>query len=285
MAITFDGSNRLMILTTGTVVLDVRDLYSRWKDWVLAGNAQYPVAFSPVGGEDIDIAAGTEVPFYCFLINGWRVRPQEASHTLKVTNGILLVDGGGDPFVDTLSPYTVRINYQQPVQAITVATGGGGGATAQDVWEYPTRTLTANTGTGMVTPFEYKAKTNTQAEGDPGSGYLAWNHVTQNLATELYIDMTTNNGLSLDTFLDVVPAGTGLYLQDKDDATRYQRWVVLQSVHATGYHKLLVSLVESAGGNLPNNHTIVLVFNGVGVGIEVPTAQENADAVWAKVLP
>jgi hypothetical protein len=142
VAINFDGSYRLMVLTGGTVVLDIRDLYSRWKDWVSAGNAQYPVAFLPIGGEPIDLSAGTEIPFYSFLINGWRVRPQESSHTLKVTNGILLVDGGGDPFVDTIGAYMVRINYQQPVQAITVATGGGGGVTAQEVWDHGTRTLT-----------------------------------------------------------------------------------------------------------------------------------------------
>jgi hypothetical protein len=32
--------------------------------------------------------------------------------------------GGGDPFIDTNGNYVVRVNYQQPVQAITVATGG-----------------------------------------------------------------------------------------------------------------------------------------------------------------
>jgi hypothetical protein len=44
-----------------------------------------------------------------------------------VNDGILLVEGGGDPFVNTTGSYVVRINYQQPVQAITVATGGGSG--------------------------------------------------------------------------------------------------------------------------------------------------------------
>jgi hypothetical protein len=45
-----------------------------------------------------------------------------------VTDGILLVDGGGDPFTNTTGAYIVRVNYQQPVQAISFATGGGGGA-------------------------------------------------------------------------------------------------------------------------------------------------------------
>lgn len=89
---------------------------------------------SQVGGNDIDVTAGTSIPIYIYLLNGWKIRPREASHTLAVTNGILLVDGGGDPFVNPSGSFTVRINYQQPVQALTVATGGGGGGlTAQDV--------------------------------------------------------------------------------------------------------------------------------------------------------
>jgi hypothetical protein len=92
-----------------------------------------------VGGDDIDLTAGTAVPIYAYLTNGWRIRPQESDHTLTVNDGVLLVDGGGDPFLDTLGDFTVRVNYQQPVQAITVATGGGGGATpsqvADAVWQ------------------------------------------------------------------------------------------------------------------------------------------------------
>jgi hypothetical protein len=131
---TFDGPNKLIILDAGDGnTLDVVDLYSRWKDWVLAGNTQYQPAFIPVGGEDIDLGAGTQVPLYAFLANGWRLRPREATHTLNISGGILLVEGGGDPFVNTLGAFVVRINYQQPVQAITVATGGGGGASPGDI--------------------------------------------------------------------------------------------------------------------------------------------------------
>lgn len=128
MAITFDGPNKLAILSLGTSSLDVVDLYSRWKDWARTGdNSKYLPAFAPVGGETIDASAGTSVPLFAFLANGWRIRPQESSHTLNVTGGVLLVDGGGDPFVSTLGAFNVRVNFSQPVQAITVATGGSSG--------------------------------------------------------------------------------------------------------------------------------------------------------------
>jgi hypothetical protein len=151
MTISFDAATQRINLSLGTTALDVRDLYSRWKDWVqVSDNTKYLPAFSATGGDTIDSGAGTSIPAYAFLTNGWRIKPQEANHTLAVTGGVLLVSGGGDPFVNTTGSYIVRINYSQPVQAITVSTGGGAAPSASDVaaavWAYVTRTLTTNPG-------------------------------------------------------------------------------------------------------------------------------------------
>lgn len=125
MTISFDGPSKLATLSSGTTTLSVTDLWSRWVDWMLVSdNSKYLPMFKTVGGDTIDATAGTAIPTYAFLLNGWRVRPQETNHTLYVTGGVLLVDGGGDPFINTLGAYMVRINYSQPVQAITVNTGG-----------------------------------------------------------------------------------------------------------------------------------------------------------------
>ena len=133
MAISFDGSTKVISLSTGTTTLGVRDLWSRWVDWFLTSdNSKYLPAFSQVGGDDIDTSAGTKIPIYAFLLNGWKIKPQEANHTLNVTDGILLVSGGGDPFMDTTGSYIVRINYQQPVQAISFTSGGSGGLTTEE---------------------------------------------------------------------------------------------------------------------------------------------------------
>lgn len=134
MALAFDGPNKLVILSPGTTSLDVADVWSRWVDWMLTSdNSKYLPAFRTVGGDTIDASAGTSVPVYAYLVNGWRVRPQEANHTLNVTGGVLLVEGGGAPFVATLGAFNVQVNYSQPVQAITVATGGGSGGTDPEV--------------------------------------------------------------------------------------------------------------------------------------------------------
>lgn len=131
MALTFNGPDAEIILTSGTTELSILDLWSRWVDWFLTSdNSKYLPAFKQVGGDDIDQSQGSKIPIYAFLTNGWRIKPQEANHTLTVKDGVLVVNGGGDPFINTDGAYIVRINYQQPLQAITVVSGSG--VTAQD---------------------------------------------------------------------------------------------------------------------------------------------------------
>lgn len=132
--LTFNGVTKRIDISAATT-MSVRDLWSRAVDWWLTSdNSKFIFPLAQVGGNDIDLGAGTKVPIYAFLMSGWRVKPQEAHHTLNVIDGILLVDGGGDPFVNTSGSFIVRVNYQQPVQAISFSTGGGGGATPASIW-------------------------------------------------------------------------------------------------------------------------------------------------------
>jgi hypothetical protein len=150
MTISFDASTQRINLSAGTVALDVRDLYSKWKEWVqVSDNTKYLPAFSATGGDTIDAGAGTSIPCYAFLLNGWRIKPQEASHTLAVSGGVLLVSGGGDPFVNTTGSFVVRINYSQPVQAVTVSTGGST-STAPTAEEIATAILAAAQGSPIA---------------------------------------------------------------------------------------------------------------------------------------
>ena len=125
MAYAFDGVNKIITYSAGTTAMDVKDLYSRWKDWVKSQGSQYAQAMSVVGGDPIDIAASTYVATYIFLENDWRIRPAEESHTLKVSNGTLLTSNGDDPFIPTVGYFNVQIKYSQPVQAQAVITETG----------------------------------------------------------------------------------------------------------------------------------------------------------------
>ena len=127
MAITLDGATRRIILDSTSV--SAAQIWSAWVDWHEA-NQQWPLAFQLVGGNAL--GGGLFIPPYFFLMNGWRVRPMEASHNLTIT-GNLFVDGGGVPVVGTLGTYQVNVNYTVPVQAQGIATSGSTGPTASEI--------------------------------------------------------------------------------------------------------------------------------------------------------
>lgn len=157
MAITIDPTSRRFILDSAT--LSARDIYVAWVDWVaLSDNVKFPQAFRSTGGDDL--GSGISIPPYYFLMNGWRVRPMEMSHTLTI-NGNLFVDGSGDPIVPTLGVFNVLVKTVVPVQAQGISTTGGSSTapSAADIWAYNNRTLTSSGAGGGATLAEIEAST------------------------------------------------------------------------------------------------------------------------------
>ena len=112
MPIAFDAENRRIVLDSAST--SAVELWSRWSDWAAAGdNAKYLPAFRQAGGDDL--GGGLSIPPYMFLLNGWRVRPMEASHQLIVT-GNLFVEEGGSPIVNTLGAFNVSVQLTVPVR-------------------------------------------------------------------------------------------------------------------------------------------------------------------------
>jgi len=139
----FNGDTRIIQLTPGTTTLDVRGLYSSWKSWMSSGGSKYDAVFSVVGGDPVNESAGIYITSYFYLLNGWKIRPQEGNHTLNVTNGVLLSSDGSSPFVQTQGYYNVMILSSLPIKSetINIAGGGGGGATASEIWSYPNKMI------------------------------------------------------------------------------------------------------------------------------------------------
>lgn len=126
MPIAFDPAAKRVILDSASVTAP--QIWSRWVEWAaLSDNSKYLPALRQVGGDDL--GGGISIPPYIFLLNGWRVRPMEANHTLIVT-GNLFVDGGGVPVVPTLGTFNVSAQYTVPVQAQAVSTSGSSGLTS-----------------------------------------------------------------------------------------------------------------------------------------------------------
>ena len=87
----FDGVNSLIVVKSGVTELDVQvNLYSDWKEWVSEPspnvNSKFLEAFRTIGGDPVtaeNLAGDTY-----FLTNGWRIRPQESNHRLKINGKI-----------------------------------------------------------------------------------------------------------------------------------------------------------------------------------------------------
>ncbi len=105
---TFDGPSKLIILNSGVTEVDVDDLYSRWVDWVaVQEHSRFLPAIRYVGGDAISATKNLGITF--FLMNDWRIRPQEASHTLRVNGNLYTDPSGFSPFVPTVGSHNDMI--------------------------------------------------------------------------------------------------------------------------------------------------------------------------------
>jgi len=116
MAVSFDGPNLIITLESGVTEVDVKeDLYEAWKDWVRAGNAQFPQAFTVVGGDPLTSVINAGSYFFLNNSDGWRIRPPEEDITIYLTGNLAVLDVAFPAFIPTIGGYTAAIVGLQPV--------------------------------------------------------------------------------------------------------------------------------------------------------------------------
>ncbi len=141
--ITFDGPNKLITIGYDGPVTTVEAsaIYSAWKQWVLAGNAQWEPAFlSSVGGDAL--GGGVFLSGYYFINNdaGWTLEHDPQDYQIQV-NGDLYPANPAIPFLELQADmYTVTWVFQRSAASYvtTVNTGGGVGTpseVADAVWQ------------------------------------------------------------------------------------------------------------------------------------------------------
>ena len=131
---------------------------------------------------------------------------------------------------------------------------------------------------GMSTAYwKYRADT-VPHSGDPTSGYILWENAIQNASSFINISHVTEDSVDIDVYLDIVGVGDTLYIQDQNDGSIFQKWTVsgTKTEFAT-YDSYPVVLVTSAGGNIPNNHQIIV--STIYVGATGPTGDTGAQGI------
>lgn len=119
---TFIGNTKIIELDTGVRSFTPTELYSAWKDWTISSdNSKYEQAMRAIGNEPL--TPTNNAPAFFFMMNGWRIQPEDVNHVL-VIDGNLIVDGGvGDLFIFSGSS---AIQIQQNTSLVPgVASGSG----------------------------------------------------------------------------------------------------------------------------------------------------------------
>jgi hypothetical protein len=133
--VTFDPTTqRIIPIDPGggvDISLDVAEIYSEWKVWAKAtDDFKSPPAFRDTGGDPTKPGQFKAGSF--FLLNGWRIRPNERDHRLTLVGDLYTDPAGNSPIVPTLGGYTIAVEYETSSTA-TLIEGSGGGATAEEV--------------------------------------------------------------------------------------------------------------------------------------------------------
>lgn len=135
MAISFDGSSRIITIGVADTYVTAQDLYSRWKDWALL-NPQYLEAFRPLGGDPL--GNGLYAPTFYFLRTdfGWKIRLPEASVEITI-DGNLVAEVPGDPlFIPPVGAFSPTLTVNRTQSPTVVSGSGGSSLTASQVWSH-----------------------------------------------------------------------------------------------------------------------------------------------------
>jgi len=134
MAITFDGPNKIITLSSGVTSVTVSEIYSRWKDWsLLTDNAKYFPAFRVVGGDPL--GGGAYAGINVFLRNdlGWRIKPPEQDIIINITGNLYFEDPDTAGIISTIGGYDTVIRLTLSANLLQVSGGSGSAPTAQQV--------------------------------------------------------------------------------------------------------------------------------------------------------
>lgn len=145
--LTFSGPSKTITVgyAGSTTEVSAQEIYSAWKTWVAAGNAQYAPAFAEsVGGNEL--GGGVALSGYYFIRNdlGWRIVPANGFDFTLAISGDLYPQDANTAFVTPpAGDYTVIVTFQRSAASYLVVGsgggGGGGGATPEEVadavWE------------------------------------------------------------------------------------------------------------------------------------------------------
>lgn len=112
----------------------------------------------------------------------------------------------------------------------------------------------------------FTSDTDSTTDADPGAGLFKWNNATQGSATKLFIDNATADGVTITTFLASLGSGSTVYMQQADDATRWQLWQLGALTADSGYYDVPVTLQAKSTADIQDAKSVYFDFSRVAAG-------------------
>lgn len=130
----------------------------------------------------------------------------------------------------------------------------------------------------------FTSDTDSTADSDPGNGLFKWNNATQGSATKLFIDNQTADGASLTTLWGSLGQAGMVYIQQGDDAARWQLWRWTAVTDDTGYRDFTVALQAKSSSDIQDAKACYFDFDeddaGGGSVTGPGSSTDNALARW-----
>ena len=143
---------------------------------------------------------------------------------------------------------------------------------------------------GASNRFDYKADTN-DTSGLPPSRYLLWDNATQTSASNLHLNVITDDGIDATYFLGLIISGDVLFIFDSTDHANYQEWDVSGDttlVDAGGgdfYYIVPVTLADSGGdGTTGFSNAQRIIVTEIGSGAISNHLTDTTDAHDASAI-
>jgi hypothetical protein len=103
---------------------------------------------------------------------------------------------------------------------------------------------------------------NSTTMADPGTGDLRINNAVWASATEMALSDTTDAGTDISQILNTVAEGDTIYVQDRDNAANYARYMVATApTDNTSWHLIPLTYVSAAGSAPSNNERLLIQIN------------------------
>jgi hypothetical protein len=155
------------------VTLDTLDIYREVR--ALRVSTEAHRAFLPmiIGGGNVQKTATTYTQPYCQLLYGCEIIPYDDTQTLTIIRDTFSDDGRAGAQCFNTSGFSNIVNFVEAVDKVEVrevVTGGGGSLTADQVWTYVNRSLTAEVNANIV-------KVNNLTVGGSGTELDPWGPV------------------------------------------------------------------------------------------------------------